>query len=160
MVAALAGLALAAAGACQAARPAALTLSNAGLDAAYPAVAAWGALAAALGLGLLAAALPAGRWRLLPVVPALAFALLAAERARYRVEVGRERLAVGGLLGGDALAWRAVSSVEPRGDELLVRGEGRELAVRLGPVSPAERSSLERAVARRVKEAQAPAAAY
>ncbi len=153
---AAAGLVLAAAGAWQAARPAALTLSNAGLGAAYPAPATWGAVAAAAGLVLVLAALPRGRWRLLPVLPALLFLLLAAERARFRVDVGREELVLGGLVGSEALAWKAVRSVELRGGDLLVRADGRELVVRLGPLSPAERPSLERAVARRVQEAQAP----
>ena len=149
------GLALAAAGLWQAARPAALTLSNSGLSVAYPPVAAWGALAAAAGLGLVLTALPPGRLRLLPIVPALLFVLLAGERACYRIEAGRDALAVSGLAGREQVAWKAVEGVQPDPDGLRVRAGGRELRLRLGPLDPAERPSLERAVARRVREAQA-----
>lgn len=151
---AAAGLALAAAGLWQATRPAALTLSNSGLSAAYPPAAAWGALAAAAGLALVLAALPPGRLRLLPVVPALLFVLLAGERACYRIEAGRETLSVRGLGGREQVPWKAVEAVQPEEDGLRVRAGQLELRLRLGPLDPAERPSLERTIARRVREAQ------
>ena len=86
----------------------------------------------------------------------MAFLGLAAARAAFQVEVGRDRLAVRGLTGSREIPWADVTRVDTNPVELKLESRGRpSLRLAMGALSPEQRASLERAIARHVSEAQA-----
>jgi len=135
-----------------------LTLSNAGLRIDHPMAVPLYALLAAAGALALFVTLP-GRGRGPRGVAALAafgFLGLAAARAAFQVEVGRERLKVQGLAGSQGVPWAEVTRVDTNPLELKLESRGRpSLRLATGALSPEQRASLERAIARHVSEAQA-----
>ena len=59
------------------------------------------------------------------------------------------------LRGSRRLAWRAVTRVEPEAHALLLQGRGDEsVDIETSGFTAEQRASLERTVARRVREAQ------
>jgi amino acid transporter len=134
-----------------------LTLSNAGLRIDHPMAVPLYALLAAAGALALFVTLP-GRGRGPRGVAALAafgFLGLAAARAVFQVEVGRERLKVQGLAGSQGVPWAEITRVDTNAVELKLESRGRpSLRLATGALSPEQRASLERAIARHVSEAQ------
>lgn len=135
-----------------------LTLSNAGLRIEHSTAMPLYALLAAAGAIALFVALP-HRGRAPRAVAALAaagFLGLGAARAMFQVEVGQERLKVRGLSGSRSVPWSEVTRVDTDRVELKLESRGRpSLRVATSALSPEQRASLERAIARHVSEAQA-----
>jgi hypothetical protein len=120
-----------------------------------PARGAWG-LAGAAGLGLLAAAVPRRGLRLTLAACAVLAAALAGQRLLYRLEAGPQALTARGLLGTTALPWREVTRVDTGHQELLVSGTGdTQIRVVTAGFDPELRTTLERAISRRVAESRA-----
>jgi Bacterial PH domain len=138
-----------------------LTLSNTGLRIDHPtAIALYALLAAAGALAILVTLKHRGRGRhalaIVAAIAVVAFLGLAAARAAFQVEVGRERLAVRGLTGSREIPWADVTRVDTNSLELKLESRGRpSLRLAMGALSPEQRASLERAIARHVSEAQA-----
>lgn len=137
-----------------------LTLSNAGLRIDHPAAMALYALLAAAGAVALVVMLKhrgrGGRaFATVAAIAAFGFLGLAGARAAFQVEVGRERLAIRSLTGWQGIPWADVTRVDTNASELRLESRGRpSLRLALGALSPEQRASLERAIARHVSEAQ------
>jgi len=125
---------------------------NAGLRIEYPWPRGTAALAAAAGAAALAALARARALRLLAGALAVAAALAGAGLLTYRLEALDAGLAERRLLGTARLAWADVASVEQEPQALVVSGRGLRLRIDTGRLSPEQRASLERTVARRVRE--------
>jgi hypothetical protein len=149
----LAGLLAMLAGVGLAFAPARVTWLNTGLRIDYP----WGrggaALLAALGAAALGALLRRRLLRGLAVALAAVFLLLAGRLLVYRLEAGPSGLSQRDLLGLTRVAWTEVARVETGGDTLVITDRAEvELRVGLGDLAPDQRASLERTIARRVRE--------
>jgi len=130
---------------------------NAGPRLEYPPVLALAAGAAAAGALLVAAVLPRA-WRVVFALVAAGFLALAAQRLLYRLEVAEDGVAMRGLLGARRLPWASVAHVDLRPDALaLVDAEHAEVEIGTSGLTADQRASLERTVARRVREAGAKA---
>ena len=125
---------------------------NAGLRIEYAWPRATAALAAAAGAAALAALARARVPRLLAGALALAAALAGAGLLTYRLEAIDAGLVERRLLGTARLAWADVASVEPEPDALVVSGGGVRLRIDTARLTPEQRASLERTIARRVRE--------
>jgi hypothetical protein len=96
------------------------------------------------------------RWlRLLGALACLGFAIFGLDRLLYRLEAGPEALSSRGLLGLRVIPWREVDQVQTGPDTVAVAGRGGvRIQVRTSGFGPDQRASLERTIARRVREAQ------
>lgn len=137
--------------------PLRLTWTNEGVVGAFP----WQtiALAAAAAFGLAPALVlvsrPAGR--LILALAAAGLVARAGDRAVYRLEAAAAGLTQRTLLGSTALAWRTVSQVTGSARAILVRDEaGASIEIPASLVRPEDRATLERTLARRIRESQAP----
>ena len=126
---------------------------NTGLRIDYPWSRGAAALAAALGAAGLAALATPRVLRLLATVAAGVAALAGATLLFYRLEALDEGLVERRLLGTTRLAWSEIASVSPQSDALIVTGRSLEIRIDTGPLPPELRASLERTIARRVREA-------
>jgi len=148
-----AAVALVAAGALLSMGPPRLTLTNAGLSVEYPWSRSLGALGATLGASLLAAAVRRTWGR----VAAGALAVLAlgvgAHLLAYRVEADAAGFSSRGLAGRRTVAWPAVSRVDARpGALVVVGGDDTRIEVDTTDFRPEQRASLERTIARRLRD--------
>jgi len=133
--------------------PPRLTLTNAGLSVEYPWFRGAGALVAAFGAALLALAVRR-RW---PRVAAGALAALGlavgVHLLAYRLEADAAGLSARGLSGSRAVAWPAVSRVEGGPGAIVVVGtDETRIEVDTTDFRPEQRASLERTIARRVRD--------
>ena len=133
--------------------PPRLTLTNAGLSVEYPWFRGAGALAAALGAALLALTMR----RVWPRVAAGAMAALAvavgAHLLAYRLEADAAGLSARGLGGRRVVAWPAVSRVEGGPGAIVVVGaDETRIEVDTTDFRAEQRASLERTIARRIRE--------
>jgi hypothetical protein len=127
---------------------------NAGPRLEYPAALAIAAAAAAAGASLLAAVATPRAGRLAFALLAAGLLALAAERLLYRLEVVDDGVQVRGLFGSRRLPWASVAHVDLRPDALaLVDADHAAIEIGTSGLSADERASLERTVARRVREA-------
>jgi hypothetical protein len=137
--------------------PPRFTWANAGLQVAHPATQA---VAALFGAALLLLALRGVRprpWALLGAAAALGLVILGGERLAYRVETLDVGLRSRTLFGPTTMTWAEIARVESQPSAIVVHGrDGSTLAVATGSFPPAERTRLERTIARRVREASAP----
>ena len=153
---ALAGLAALLLGVWGAAGAPRLTLSNTGLGIDYPILRTLALLAAAAAVAGLAFFLPRRALGVAALVAVTGLSILGLHRLAYRLEVGPVGLSVRDLRGSRRLAWREVTQVEPEAHSLLLRGRGGErVDIDTSGFTAEQRASLERTVARRVREAQA-----
>lgn len=132
-----------------------LTLLNATIRVDYPWPQAAAMVAAAAVAGIAAAA--SRRWpRIAFGVATLIAALLGASRWRYRLDATADGLTSRGLLGETAVDWRDVARVEKGPEVMVVWGKGdAQVRVTTSDFTQDQRASLERAITRRVQEAQA-----
>jgi Bacterial PH domain len=136
--------------------PPRFTLANAGLVLDYPWQRSAAGAAAALGAGLGAWLAQRALLRVVGTALAVLAALLAAHLLAFRVEAGPDALAARGLFGTTRIAWTAVSSVSLLPTAIEVReGEAGAITIDTGAFSPDQRASLERTVARHVREKSA-----
>jgi len=153
------GLALLVAGALGAGGAPRMTLLNTGLRIEHAWPHALAALGVAAGLAALAwaARVRAVRWVAgLAAVAAVAFAL---SRLVHRLDAGDAGVVERGILGSTRLGWRDVRRVDAGPDLILLWGPGDvQVRVETSGFSPEQRATLERTIARRVREARAPAA--
>jgi hypothetical protein len=138
--------------------PPRLTLTNAGLSVEYPWFRGAGALAAALGAALLALAVRR-RW---PRVAAGALAVLGlavgAHLLAYRLEADAAGLSSRGLGGRRVVAWPSVSRVEGGPGAIVVVGADQtRIEVDTTDFRPEQRASLERTIARHLRDSSAAA---
>ena len=134
-----------------------VTLSNSGLGIDYPTPRALAALVAAASAVGLALVLPRRALGVAAVVAAAAFSIFGLHRLVFRLEVGQGGLSLRDLRGSQRVAWRDVTRVEPQPQTLELLGRGGErLEIDTGDFTAEQRASLERTIARRVREAQPP----
>ena len=134
-----------------------LTLLNTSLRIEFPASLAAAALVAAVGGALLAWACPWRVGRLLCAALVIGALLGAAHLLRYRLEATDAGIVSRGLLGSTAIAWRDVSRVSQGPDLVFVAGrDSAQIKVDTTDFAPEQRASLERAIARRVRESAGP----
>jgi Bacterial PH domain len=130
----------------------ALTLTNGALVAAYPLAGPCGRLVAALGCVLLALLLR-GRGRLLASAPAAAFLIVGLHQAFYRIQADSDALELRGLFTHERLPWKDVVRVDRSDTQLDVVGpQDRIVALPVAALQPADRASLERTIARHLRE--------
>ena len=125
---------------------------NAGLRIDYPWTRGAAALGAAAGAAGLAVLLRRRALRVLSVALAAATALVGTGLLLYRLEALDEGLVERRLTGSSRLAWAEVASVRPDGETLLVTGPETRLRIDTGGFTPEQKASLERTIARRVRE--------
>ena len=129
---------------------------NAGLRIDYPWPRGASALVAAGGaLGLCVLARPRPL-RLLAAALSVVLGLVGAGLLLYRLEALAEGLVERRPLGTVGLAWSEVTAVQTEPEALLVAGAATRVRIDTTQLSPDERASLERTIARRVREASAP----
>ncbi len=129
---------------------------NAGLRIDYPWPRGASALVAAGGAGGLAALARPGALRLLAAAVSIVLGLLGAGLLLYRLEALDEGLVERRLLGTVRLAWSDVTGVQTEPEALLVAGAATRVRIDTTQLSPDQRASLERTIARRLREASAP----
>ena len=152
---ALAGLAALLLGVWGAAGAPRLTLSNTGLAIDYPTLRTLANLAAAAVTAGLAFVLKRRVLGVAALVVVTGLSVLGLHRLGYRLEVGPAGLSVRDLRGSRRLGWRDVTEVEPEAHSLLLRGRGGErIDIDTSGFTAEQRASLERTVARRVRESQ------
>jgi hypothetical protein len=129
------------------------TLTNAGLNVEYPWFRGAGALLAALGAALLALVLRR-RWaRIAAGALAVLGAVVGAHLLAYRVEADAAGLSSRGVGWRHAVAWSAVSRVEGGPGAIVIVGtDETRIEVDTTDFAPEQRASLERTIARRIKE--------
>ena len=134
-----------------------LTLTNAGLSVEYPWYRGAGALAAALGAALLALAVRR-RWpRVAAGVLAAVGLAVGAHLFAYRLEADAAGLSSRGLGGRRVVAWPAVSRVEGGPGAIVVVGaDETRIEVDTTDFRPEQRASLERTIARRIRDSTPP----
>ncbi len=133
-----------------------LTLSNTGIGIDYPTLRTLAVLAAAASAAGLAFVLPRRALGVAAVAAAAALFIFGLHRLAYRLEVGPGGLSLRDLRGSRRLAWRDVTRVEPEAHWLALRAKGGEdVDIDTSGFTPQQRASLERTVARHVREAQA-----
>jgi len=94
--------------------------------------------------------------RLLAAALSIVLGLVGAGLLLYRLEALAEGLVERRLLGTVRLAWSEVTAVQTEPEALLVAGAATRVRIDTTQLSPDERASLERTIARRVREASAP----
>jgi hypothetical protein len=133
--------------------PPVLTLLNTGLTVHHPWRHPVGAVIAALGAALLATASPR-RWAQL-IFGALAIlsVVVAIHLTAYRVDTDQSGLASRGLFGGTRIPWPEVSGVDGDASQVVVTGKDqRKIRVDTTDFRPDQRATLDRTIARRVRE--------
>ena len=133
-----------------------LTLTNAGLIVEYPWFRGLGAIVAAAGAALAFLSVE-GRWKR---AVALAFAAVAvgvgAHLLAYRLEADADGISFRGLGGRRVIAWPVVSRVEGGPGGIVVAGaDDNRIELDTTDFRPDQRASVERTIARRVKDASA-----
>jgi len=133
--------------------PPRLTLLNAGLSVQHPWRHPVGAVIAAAGATLLAAASPR-RWAHLIFHALAALSLVVAVHlAAYRVDADAAALSSRGLLGRTRIPWGAVSGVDGDAGLVVVTGKDQnKIRVDTTDFRPEQRATLDRTIARRVRE--------
>ena len=149
----VASVALIVAGAIASMGPPRLTLTNAGLSVEYPWYRGAGALVAAVGAALLVSALQR-RW---PRIAAGALAALGlavgAHLLAYRLEADATGISSRGLSARRTVAWPAVARVEGGpGSMVVVGADETRIEIDTTDFRPEQRASLERTIARRIKD--------
>jgi len=137
--------------------PPRLTLLNAGLRVQHSWLHPLGALAAAAGAVLLAVASPP-RWARMIFYGLSAFSVLVAiHLALYRVDADQGGLASRGLLGRTRIPWGEVAGVDGDAGLVVVTGKDqRKIKVDTADFRPEQRATLDRTIARRVRESSPP----
>jgi hypothetical protein len=130
-----------------------ITLVNAGLLIEYPWRQGAGGLAAALGLALVALAVPV-RWaRITTAVLALGAAVLGLDRLTYRLQADDRGLVSRNWLGPTVVSWADVTRVQSGPEVVVVWGNGdAQVRVDTSHFEPQQRASLDRTISRRVRE--------
>lgn len=123
----------------------------------------WSAWLPILGAALawaLVARWPRAAWhRALGVVLALLLAGIGVDRALDRLRVDGQGLSQRGLLGTRSLSWNEITRVDTGTARLIAwAGDERQVSVSLDRWKPEQRATLERSIARRVREVGAAAA--
>lgn len=133
--------------------PPVLTLVNAGLSVHHPWRHPVGALGAAAGAVLLAWVSPR-RWaRVIFVALAALSVLVAIHLTAYRVDADQTGLASRGLFGITRIAWPDVAGVDGDASQVVVKGRDQStIRVDTTDFRPDQRATLDRTVARRVRE--------
>jgi hypothetical protein len=151
------GLGLVAAGAFYARGGPRLTLLNTGLRVEYGWAQGAGFLLAAVGLALLAFALPRRFLRVIAAAAAVVTAAFAGGRFAYRLDAVEDGLADRGLFGSTRLAWKDVRRVDAGPALILVWGSGdAQVRANTAGFTPDQRATLDRTISRRVRESQPP----
>lgn len=133
--------------------PPRITLLNASLVVEYPWPRGAAAVACALGVALAGAVLTRRALRRLAFVLAMGPLLVGGHLLAYRLEASGAALASRGILGTTTIAWREVREVEQSSADLLVRGLGSaRIRIDTTDFGPEQRATLERTVARHVRE--------
>jgi hypothetical protein len=153
----VASVALIVAGAILSMGPPRMTLTNAGLSVEYPWFRGAGALIAAAGASLLAWVLQK-RW---PRIAAGALAALGLAVGihlfLFRLEADAAGISTQGLSARHTVAWPAVSRVEGGPSAITVVGaDETRIEIDTTDFRPDQRASLERTIARRIKDSSAP----
>jgi hypothetical protein len=128
---------------------------NAGLRIDYPWPRGASALVAAGGAAGLAALTRPRALRFLAAALSIVLGLVGAGLLLYRLEALDEGLVERRLLGTVRLAWSDVTAVQTEPEALLVAGAATRVRIDTTQLSPDQRASLERTIARRVREASA-----
>jgi hypothetical protein len=133
--------------------PPRLTLLNAGLSVQHPWRHPVGAVIAAAGAALLASASPR-RWaRVIFVALGALSILVAIHLTAYRVDADQSGLASRGLFGRTRIPWPDVAGVDGDASQVVVTGKAQNrIRVDTTDFRPDQRASLDRTVARRVRE--------
>ena len=130
-----------------------LTLTNAGLSVEYPWFRGAGAIVAALGAALLAVVVQR-RWaRVAAGALAALGVVVGGHLLAYRLEADAAGFSSRGLGGRQAVAWPAIRRVDTGpGVLVLVDGDEARIEVDTTDFRPEQRASLERTIARRIKD--------
>jgi len=137
-----------------------ITLLNAGLRIDRPPGQGLALLAAALGGGLLAAALTRLWLQLAAGLMAGGALLLGGHSLRYQVEADATALSARGLVSTTRIPWSEVRHVEQGSEGLVVWGNGEtQIRLETSSFTPEQRATLERTVARRLREGKEPSSA-
>lgn len=133
--------------------PPRLTLLNAGLSVQHGWKHPAGALVAAAGALLLAAAAPR-RWARVVFLALAALSLVVAiHLVAYRVDADENGLASRGLLGRTRIPWGEVAGVDGAAGLVVVTGKDQnKIRVDTTDFRPEQRATLDRTIARRVRE--------
>jgi len=133
--------------------------TNDGLTIDHRPAQALAAAALALGLWLLAAALRRRRAALYGLgALGLAAAAVALDLASFRLTVDGHFVERRALVEDERIAWSEVASVESGPAAVLVRGPaGRAIRIEARAMSGDDRATLDRTIARRVRESRKPA---
>jgi hypothetical protein len=133
--------------------PPRLTLLNAGLSVQHGWQHPAGALAAAAGTALLAAVSPR-RWaRIVFIALGVLSVLVAIHLVVYRVDADQTGLASRGLFGRTRIPWAEVAGVDGDAGLVVVTGKDQqEIRVDTADFRPDQRATLDRTIARRVRE--------
>jgi Bacterial PH domain len=137
-----------------------LTLVNSirgsGLRVDYPASRGAGAAAVAIGAALLAAT-GSRAWIRVPCALLAGYAALAGvDLLTYRLEADAATLAARGAFGSTVLRWAQVRRVESGPSRVVVWGpDETQIRIDTADFMPEQRASLDRSIARRVREGQA-----
>jgi hypothetical protein len=132
--------------------PPRLTLLNASLVVEYPWPRGAAAVACALGIAGLAALVSRPVLRRIGLVLALGPLLVGAHLLWYRLEADNDALVSRGALGTTTLAWRAVRGIDLAPETVSVRGDASTISIDTADFSPEQRATLERTLARHVRE--------
>jgi hypothetical protein len=131
-------------------------LLNESLRIEYPWIRSLGAFAAAAGAAFVAAVLSPLAFRLVAGVLSLAALVVSLHLFRYRLDATDAGLVSRGVLGTTAIAWKDVSNVDQGPDLTLVTSADERIRVDTTDFSPDQRATLERAIARHVREHTSP----
>jgi hypothetical protein len=135
-------------------RPPRITLLNAALRIDHPWTAGLGALLAALGCALWAAALRPRAVRVVLGLAAVGLAAFGVGRLTYRLDVEDHALASRGWSGTTEIPWGQVTRVESGPARVVVWGVGDDqVRIETAAFQPAQRATLDRAIARLVRQA-------
>lgn len=126
---------------------------NTGLRIDYPRSRGVAAFAAALGAAGLVVLTTRRALRFLAAIGAGVLAVTGATLLFYRLEALDEGLVERRLLGTTRLVWPEIASVSPQSEAVIVESRSQQIRIDTGPLPPDLRASLERTIARRVREA-------
>ncbi len=130
-----------------------ITLTNAAVRIDYPWSHGAGALTVAVGLAVVAAAVPRRAARLLFGLLASAALLASLERLAYHLDTDEAGLVSYGLTGTTTVRWAQVTRVESGPSVVVVWGFGdTQIRVDTSGFKAEQRAILDRAIARRVRE--------
>ena len=134
--------------------PPVLTLLNTGLSVHHPWRHPVGALGATAGAALLAWASPR-RWAQIIFVALGALSIVVAiHLTAYRIDADQTGLASRGLFGATRIPWPDVAGVDGDANQVVVTGKDQtKIRVDTTDFRPDQRATLDRTIARRVREA-------